>query len=243
MSSSDPVESLYPFPNEVIIERRAPAIDFARHAFSRSRFDRWLVMWVDGSVQPRLPRTKERISASAAGWLDFSSGVWTESVTLNSLEHGTACVIEAELTAIHEAFRIAYDQVDEFDRLTIFSDSQTVLKGLRDQSTFSFLLGKDVLDGILRYANQFYDLGLSVELRWVPGHSRVGGNERVDKLARRSRKLAVDFLSQRQLKTRVRNVITAKSSRMLRRNLLRLIVLQLSKDGETISKNETDSLT
>ena len=244
MSSSDPVESLYPFPNEVIIERRAPAIDFARHAFSRGRIDRCFVIWVDGSVQPRLPRKREVISASAVGWLDSSSSAWIESVTLSGLEHSTACVMQAELTAIREAFRIAYDRVDEFDRLTIFSDSQPVLKGLRDQSTFSFLPGKGVMDDVLWYANRLYDLGLNVELRWVPGHSHVKGNERVDKLARRSRKLAVEFLSQAPPKTKVRNaIIITQSSRMDRRNLPSLIALQLSKGSETISKRETESST
>jgi len=236
MNFSDPLDCLYPFPNEVIIEHRESAIDFAKHMLRRGRIERCLVMWVDGSAQPRLPGKRvDRISASAVGWLDFSSNNWTESVTLNSLEHSPTNVNEAELVAIQEAFRTACDQVNEFDRLVIFSDSQCALKGLRNQSNFPFIPNTDAKNSILRYANQLYDVGIIVELRWVPGHSRVEGNERVDKLARRSGRLARHYLSQKPLQTKLRHVtITADSSRMLRKNLRKLIVLQLREEEKAI---------
>jgi ribonuclease HI len=236
MDFSDGIENLYPFPDKIFIECRASAIEYATRIFDGGEINRCLVMWVDGSVQspPRCDNL-DVVSASAVGWLDFSSNTWTESVAIASLKHSFGNPTEAELIAIYEAFRIACDQVDTFDRLILFSDSQCALKGLRDHSSFPFLPEKDAIYSILRCANQLYDVGVDVELRWVPGHSRVIGNVRVDKLARQSRRATErHFLDGRWRRWLQNIVVTAESSEHLRKNLQKLTRSRLHEQGKAI---------
>ena len=120
-------------------------------------------------------------------YLDFSSKDWTELVTLNTLPYGTAFALEAEMIAVHKAFCKACELTNDFDCLLIFTDCQAILEGIRANSTFSILSRPDWIANLLAYANMLYDLGITAELRWVPAHSSVEGNERVDELAKRCR--------------------------------------------------------
>jgi ribonuclease HI len=189
-------ELLYPFPDEIIIQDRDSAIQFARHIVDRDAMERYLVMWVDASVQPFPPTKKaNRMSAVAVAYLDFPSMEWKDLITINTLRYGTRFSIEAELMAIREAFRIACELTDVFDRLLIFSDCQTVLEGIKARRMFHYLPKKDVLYDVFTYANSLYDLGILVELRWIPSHS-IEGNERVDELANQCRRTAQALLAQ-----------------------------------------------
>ena len=144
-----------------------------------------------------LPLKKaNRLAAAAVRYLDFSSKDWTELVTLINLPFGTKYALEAEMIAIHDAFRKACELTDNFDRLLIFTDCQSILDGLIAKSKFSYLSKPDWITNLFTYANMLYDLGITAELRWVPSHSSVEGNERVDKLAVRLRRYGQSLLPQ-----------------------------------------------
>ena len=87
-----------------------------------------------------LPLKKaNRLAAAAVRYLDFSSKDWKELVTLINLPFGTRFALEAEMIAIHEAFSKACELTDNFDRLIIFTDCQSILEGLIKESKFSYL--------------------------------------------------------------------------------------------------------
>jgi len=160
------------------------------------------------------PPTKKakRLAASAIRYLDLSSKDWTELVTLNTLPYGTAFALEAEMVAVQEAFRKACELANDFDRLVIFTDCQTLLEGIRANSTFSILSRPDWIANLLAYANMLYDLGITAELRWVPAHSSVEGNERVDELAKRCRRSVQSILAKAQRDISLRHVTVTSSS-------------------------------
>jgi hypothetical protein len=113
-------ESLYPFPDEIIIEDRASATQYAHDILDQGPQERCLVIWVDASVAPHLPvKMVNTLCTAALAYLDYPSKSWREQVTFNTLLYGTAYSSEAELIAIYEAFRIACSCTDVFDRLVI----------------------------------------------------------------------------------------------------------------------------
>ena len=222
MATQSNPESLYPFPDDIVIQDRTSAIQYSCDIFEPGVIERCLVIWVDGSVQKFPPTRKaKRLTASAIRYLDFSSKDWTELVTLNTLPYGTAFALEAEMIAIHEAFRKACELTNDFDRLLIFTDCQTILEGIRANSTFGILSRLDWIVNLLAYANTLYDLGITAELRWVPAHSSVEGNEQVDELAKRFRRSAQSILAEAQRDISLRHVtITSSSEELLRQILL-----------------------
>ena len=73
---------------------------------------------------------------------------------------------------------------------------------------------------LFTYANMLYDLGITAELRWVPAHSSVEGNERVDELARRFRRSAQSILAKEQPGLILNHVTVTPSSAELPRQVL-----------------------
>jgi ribonuclease HI len=189
MNTQGCLESSYPFPEYIIIQDRSEAIDHGCRVFEEGIIERRLVVWVDGSVE-KYPRTKkaDRLAVGAIRYLDFSSKTWKELVTFSILKYGTAFSLEAEIMAIHEAFRLACELRDKFDHLLIFSDCQSFLQGLQLQSKYACLSNRKLMPSLLTYANTLYDEGIIAELHWVPARS-VKGNTEVDKLAKESRRL------------------------------------------------------
>jgi ribonuclease HI len=209
MDSRFNTESLYPFPDDIVIQDRRSAIQYGRDIFERGMIERCLVVWVDASVQQHPPvRRANRLGVAAVRYLNFSSKNWTEMVTMNTLRYGPAFVIEAELIAIHEAFRMACGLEKHFDRLLIFSDCQAALQGIRSKSTFSYLSCPDLISSLFTHANMLYDLGIIAELRWIPAHSSVEGNERVDELAKRFRRSAEAILAKGPSPDLILNYVT-----------------------------------
>jgi len=199
MDALDGREARYPFPDTVFVQDRRSAIQYSREMFKQGNLDRCLVLWVDGSVEaPNFPPRERvtRVSVSAVSYLDPCSKGWKDHFTFNLLPVGSQFAAEAEFIAIHEAFRIACSFKDSVDRLVIFSDCKRVLQGMEDGSRFSFLRKKEMLGSLLAFASCLYDVGIVAELRWVPAHAGVEGNERVDKLARQLRRGGQSILAQ-----------------------------------------------
>jgi hypothetical protein len=109
---------------------------------------------------------------------------------------------------------------------------QSVLSGLKSRSNFRHIIRKDVLEDVIMYANSLYDQGIIVELRWVPAHSSIEGNERVDKLAKRFRRSAQALLAKGprdHVAPALKHfTVTPCSTRELHQALLRQISCQLS---------------
>jgi ribonuclease HI len=221
MDTRSNLESLYPYPDNIFIQDRLLAIQYGHYIFEQGMIERCLVLWVDGSVE-RFPRVKEakRLTAAAVRYLDFSSKNWVELVTLNTLPYGSKFALEAEIIAIREAFRKACELNNDFDRLLIFTDCQSILQGIQSKSTFSFLSDRDLITSLFMYANMLYNVGITVELRWVPAHSSVEGNERVDELAKRFRRAARSILAKEQPELILRYVTISPSSEELLRQVL-----------------------
>ncbi|KAF2434071.1 hypothetical protein EJ08DRAFT_694096 [Tothia fuscella] len=188
-TSNDYLESLYPYPDNIIIQDRLSAIHYGNSIFEQGIIERRLVLWVDGSIQsfPRLKKA-ERLIAAAVRYLDPSTKDWVELVTFNTLPYRSRFSMEAEMIAIHEAFRKACEIMDGFDSILIFTDCQSILEGIKSKSAFSYLSNPDWIPSLFTYANMLYEVGITVELRWVPAHSSVEGNERADELAKRLRR-------------------------------------------------------
>jgi ribonuclease HI len=171
-----------------------------------------------------------RLCASAGRYVDPMSRIWKEFVTFNTLPYGSNYSLEAEFIAMCEAFRFACAQSEHFDHLSIFSDSHSILHGIRNSSAFTSLLSPKLLSGLLRYANELHDLGIDVELRWVPAHSKIEGNERVDGLVRQYRKAAERTLAQVSPQAVIRNVTVMPGSlESLREALFRHVTQNIHK--------------
>ncbi|KAF2490254.1 hypothetical protein BU16DRAFT_147712 [Lophium mytilinum] len=233
MDAPSNVESLYPFPDNIVIQDRSSAIQYGHQIYEQGLIKRCLVLWVDGSVE-RSPRVKgaKRLTAAAVRYLDFSSKDWVELVTFNTLPYGSRFALEAEMIAIHEAFRKACELMNDFDRLLILTDCQSLLQGIQSRSIFSFLSNPDWMKSLLTYANMLYDVGITVELRWVPAHSSVEGNERVDELVKRFRRAAAFILAKEQPDLILRHVtITPCSEELLRQFILQEAQLKSEEQG------------
>ena len=188
-------EPLYPFPDHIFTQNRKSALQYSNAIFKQGIIPRCLVIWVDASVAGARTPSACRLITSAVRYLDLITKRWMEFVTFNTLSYGSQYAFEAEFVAVHEAFRLASEFTGDFDRVVIFLDNQAVLHGLKKKSTFPGISRSEFVNGLLRYANSLYDLGITVELQWVPAHSAVEGNERVDKLAtgyRRTAQLLID---------------------------------------------------
>jgi hypothetical protein len=216
-------ESLYPFPDSIIISDRPSALEDSHALSNQGPIERCLVMWVDASVQ-KFPPKKEasRIAASAVRYLDASTEQrWVESVALNTLHHGSKFAFETGYIAITEAFRIAYTLTEHFDRLVVLSDCQNALRSSRMQGRSTALTKPGLVDALFFYANSFYDSGIAVEIRWVPAHVGVEGNERVDVLATQIRRSAQFILGREAPNYVVKDLTLTSSSRgSFRRALL-----------------------
>lgn len=100
----------------------------------------------------------------------------------------TSTIDVLETMAVEVAVGIALGEVDKsreaagaagrvsIRKVTVFTDSQNALTSLQIRK-FGHLRP---IEG---YAERLRERGVNVELRWVPGHGGVVGNERADRLA------------------------------------------------------------
>ncbi|XP_011858319.1 PREDICTED: uncharacterized protein LOC105555887 [Vollenhovia emeryi] len=94
-----------------------------------------------------------------------------------------ASIFTAEAWAIMTALDIARERGGRFCRITIFSDSKSVLEAVCSFNPFpaNFLISK-----IREQIYLFKSSGITVNLVWVPAHRGIPGNEMADALAKRA---------------------------------------------------------
>lgn len=103
-------------------------------------------------------------------------------------DDSTSTVYAAELRAIEMALAMVLESTEPWSEqakngIVIFADSQAALKALRRPRMPS---GQVYLAGCLDLIQRLADRGIRTELRWIPAHQGVLGNEIVDQHAKKA---------------------------------------------------------
>ncbi|XP_043474446.1 uncharacterized protein LOC122506376 [Leptopilina heterotoma] len=137
--------------------------------------------WKVGGIHTKLPRSI--LSIPELNHYTFQNGLeerfstWGRSLVYRRLQDGLRCR-QAEVCAILTCAQISIRNGTKGKRISICVDSQAALGALKNPTIESKLVWecRSVLDE-LGSANR-------LSLIWVPGHSGIKGNERVDVLAK-----------------------------------------------------------
>lgn len=160
--------SLAEFPGKIVVQESKTAKDEAQ----KDRSD--LALWLDG------PKLESRGAGAAVELKSPASQRW--DVCKISLGENKE-VLDAELWGISEALKIALrvDISEKARRVTVFSDSQAVIKPLQGSKSN---VGQALKVQIHNRARQLQTRGREVIVRWIPSDRGIEGNERADKAAK-----------------------------------------------------------
>jgi hypothetical protein len=114
---------------------------------------------------------------------DCAYALLSDSPPPESLHHPEALAVEAALAiAVDEAVARKKHKIT---RVTVFSDARLQLQAIGAAGPDSFTRGTSSW-------RELKNMGVAVELRWVPGHVDVEGNERADRMANLARRFGPD---------------------------------------------------
>ncbi|KAJ5303938.1 uncharacterized protein N7443_003598 [Penicillium atrosanguineum] len=168
------VQALWQAPPEVIIEDREVAVKRHDQILAIDWRERPAILYTDRSG------IEGRIGAAAIVDLE-------DQHTHSQMgDENTSTVYAAELRVIEMALALVLESTEPWakqakNRLIIFADSQAALKALGRPRMPS---GHVYLAGCLELIRQLADKGIRTELRWIPAHQGVIGNEIVDQQAK-----------------------------------------------------------
>lgn len=134
-----------------------------------------LVFWTDGS------RSDKGKIGAAVVWFDKKLDKWPEKRRF--LEENKD-PYNAELWAIADALVLGIRKIGNADctTVTIFTDSQAAITKISDQRT---RVGGDAIRNLIHQnALTIKNAEHTTVLQWVPGHSKLLGNERADMAAK-----------------------------------------------------------
>jgi ribonuclease HI len=163
------VQAPWQAPPEVTIEDRDIAVKSHDHILSKDPRERPLILYTDGSG------IEGKIGAAV---VDLQN----HHAHSQMGDDDTSTVYAAELRGIEMALGSTAPWVTCVKNgLVIFTDSQAALKALRQPRIPS---GQVYLEGCLDLIRQHAANGIRTELRWIPAHQGVAGNELVDRHAK-----------------------------------------------------------
>ncbi|KAF2101212.1 hypothetical protein NA57DRAFT_53189 [Rhizodiscina lignyota] len=171
------------------------AAAFAREAWqspwkSRGGQDR-LVLWTDGSY---LTGDREGGAAVVHRGLRRGDGGWSRGFTVRGLYRSVDLELIALMLAMEQAVELIMADPsppasrEEDDRtllpkIVILTDCQSALFRLENFTRGEQQENSWLAEEITRYSSILRDRGYWTELRWVPGHQGIRGNERADNVA------------------------------------------------------------
>lgn len=174
----DPAEGTEPilassrsaFPRKLIIEGREKAIR------ERTIGGPDLELWCDGS------KLDKGGTGAAVVWKSDCDGEeWqTVKVSLGQKEE----IFDAEMWGISKAIKVAEQKSREVLHslvISIFCDSQTTINNLREDRSSG---GQGIKRQIYQKTERLVQQGHDISIRWIPGHSKIEGNERADRAAK-----------------------------------------------------------
>ena len=170
------VQAPWQAPPEVIIEDREVAVDRHNQILMRDLRERPVILYTDGSG------IEGRIGAAAVVDLE------DQNIHSQMGDDSTSTVYAAELRAIEMALAMVLESTEPWadqakNGVVIFADSQAALKALRRPRMPS---GQVYLAGCLDLIRRLTGRGIRTELRWIPAHQGVIGNEIVDQHAKKA---------------------------------------------------------
>lgn len=180
------------FPGKVIIEEREGALQYAQRETGLASKER-MVLWTDGSRF-----RNDRLAGAAVVFQRAGSSEWiNNSFTLEGeLFAGSE---DSELFAIKAAIEIAAETISRdkeqgiahvpITELVIYCDCSSVLANIAAWEPYTELathIREPLFRIIARTAAGLRKLGVQIELRWVPGHTQLPGNEQAHSIAQRA---------------------------------------------------------
>ena len=168
------IQAPWQAPPEVIIEGREVAVEPHNQILMKDSRERPLILYTDGSgIEARI---------GAAAIVDLKD----QHTHSQMGDDSTSTVYAAELRAIEMALAMVLESTEPWagqmkNGVVIFADNQAALKALRRPRMPS---GQVYLEGCLDLIRRLAGRGSWTELRWIPAHQEVIGNEIVDQHAK-----------------------------------------------------------